>query len=75
MVSLLVSHNAARRKRTERELREANAEIEQRVKERTAELEHANAALHDSQQERQKVIPELSAVCYPLKVLPHSAKI
>lgn len=45
LVSLLVSRVSATRKRTEQLLRTANAELDRRVQERTAELERSNADL------------------------------
>jgi light-regulated signal transduction histidine kinase (bacteriophytochrome) len=45
LVSLLVSRVSAIRKRTEQLLRTANAELDQRVQQRTAELERSNADL------------------------------
>jgi PAS domain S-box-containing protein len=53
-ISLLVSRVAMNRKRIEQVLRSANAQLENRVKERTAELRFANAAIRQANVELQK---------------------
>jgi PAS domain S-box-containing protein len=47
-VSVLVSRVASNRKRIEAVLRSANEQLESRVKERTAELQHANNAIREA---------------------------
>lgn len=53
-ISFLVSRVATNRKRIEQVLRSANAQLENRVKERTAELRFANAAIRQANLELQK---------------------
>src|SRR5690348_14858495 len=53
-IALLVSRVGANRKQIEQVLRSANAQLESRVQERTAELQFANATIHRANTELQK---------------------
>ena len=56
MVAILLLHH----KRAEKQIRGLNAELEQRVEERTAELRQANQALRDEIAERKRAESELA---------------
>ncbi len=59
IVAVITSILTNARRRAEAELRQAHAELEDRVRERTAELAQSNAALREEIGERQKVEQEL----------------
>ena len=60
LVSVLVSAVAASRRKTERTLRRANETLDERVRQRTAELERANAALQEREARLVRQAEELS---------------
>jgi PAS domain S-box-containing protein len=59
LISVLVSSVSKYRKRIEQVLRSANAQLETRVRERTADLEHANAAIQHQFAELESLYAEL----------------
>lgn len=65
-----VGMDITERKRAEDQIRELNAELEQRVRDRTAQLESTNQELRESEQRYREIFDNVSDSLYLLEVTP-----